>query len=233
MSGVKCSVAEGRRAARLEVRRLPDAARVAVALLAFELERAVHVVHAEGQPLLACPDARAASARTRTACSRPGARRASARRARRWCASRRRRPPGRRAGPASPTGTSIVRAYQPICAVSRNTGERGSPRERHRDGQREGHLALLPGLGQPLIVRVEAELPRAVQVHPRRALEVGARVLRQRLRRLGAGSARQQDGRGERRVQCVGAFHAWTSTRKDRIGAVAPRSSARRLRERR
>src|SRR5207253_11185957 len=59
----------------------------------------------------------------------------------------------------------------------RNAGELRSPGERHRDGQREGGVALLPGLGQPLVLRVEADLPGAATFQPGRALEVWARLL--------------------------------------------------------
>ena len=200
MSGVKCSGGQRRRAARLEVRRLPDAARVAVALLAFELERAVRVVDAEGQALRRARTARAASARTRTACSRPGARRASARRARPWSASRRRRSTRKTRSPLpAPTGSRS-------CGRTRRS-RRWSGTPESADPQGNGTVMAsgksaspcCHAWASPSIVRVEAELPRAVQVHPGRALEVGARVLRQRDVLLSAGGARQQNGCRERR----------------------------------
>ena len=129
--GVKCTSSSGSRATRLEVHRLPHAARLAVALLAFELERVRRVVHAERTALrLARPgprERRQLELERRVAAlvlAELGSRRASAvvlqseaptTRKTRW------------PSPASPSGTRIVRAYQAMSAC-RGRRRASSPR---------------------------------------------------------------------------------------------------------
>jgi hypothetical protein len=75
--------------------------------------------------------------------------------------------------PCQAEGTSIVRAYQPIFAVS-GTPESLDP---HGNGTVMASGKAASPFCQPGAVprpRVEAELPCAVQVHPAGALEVGA-----------------------------------------------------------
>jgi hypothetical protein len=195
---------QGGAPARLEVGRLPDAARVAVALLAFELELAVHVVHAHGQPLL-----RAGTGQLRQL---ELERRVAA-------------PVFAQLGAVEPDGgVPVGGAHDQEHALSlpgrrdldrarvpgdgrlvAHPRQRGSPGEGDRDREGEARLRLLvPRLGQTLVGLVEAELPLTVQVDPPRALEIGARVLRQGDVRLRAGRAREQE-EGRQRRPCGGS----------------------------
>jgi hypothetical protein len=196
--GRELKVAEHGAPARLQVGRLPDAAGVAVALLALELERAVHVVHAEDQALR--------RARTRVRRQLELERRVAAL----VLAELLSVEPGggvpvggaddQEHAPSLPGRGDLDRARVPAdLRLVGDARQRGSPREGHGDGQRELRLPLRPGLGQPLVRRIEAERPGAVEVHPRRALEVGARVLRQRNLLLGSCRGREQHRCRDRR----------------------------------
>src|SRR4029078_13420814 len=87
----------------------------------------------------------------------------------------------------------------------------GSPGERHGDGQRKGRPALLPPRAHSLVRGVEAELPGAVTVHPCEALEVRARVLRQRDVLLRADWTGQKEGGRECRRCGEEALHVLVS----------------------
>ena len=95
--------------------------------------------------------------------------------------------------PRQRSGIVIVRAYQPMSALS-GTPESGAPQGKgtrigRGDGQRR--RCSTPARS-PSSRCVEGELPAAVQVHPLRALEVGPGVLGERDRVAPAPPARSR-----------------------------------------
>ena len=82
--------------------------------------------------------------------------------------------------PFQPSGMRTRRAYHPT-SPSSATPERGAPQGKGTvivDSKAAGSRSNQRS-GLPRVLRVEAEAPRPVQVHPLGPLEPGARVLRQ------------------------------------------------------
>ncbi len=166
--------------ARFEIDRLPDAFGRAVALFAFELEGVRRVIDAQHEPLVLAPLHDAASARTRTACSRRDARPPPGRRASPWSASRDAPTTRNTRLPCHASGTLIGPRYQPMSA-SFSTPDKLEP---HGNGtvigQRKSAPPPRPNRLLAGVLLVEAKLPGAVQVQPVGTLEVGPRMLGQR-----------------------------------------------------
>ena len=166
-------------AARLEIHRLPDAARLSVPLLPLELERVRAVVDADRDAL------------------------------RRTVARARRELDGERNVPAlvlADLGTVEPDGGAPIgCADDQvdapsapalgdgdgtsipadlravgHAGRRRAPRERHEDRPWRRKRSAAPAGALPLVALVEGEVPAAVQVRPLGTLEVGPGMLRER-----------------------------------------------------
>ena len=182
--------------AGLEVDGLPQPARLAVALLALELEGVRRVVHPQDEPLLP-PGLRGLRE------LQVEGRVAPLVRADRLAVEPPARPPV--GGPdheedplALPALRHPHRARVPRdVGLVADPGQLRSPGERHADREREaGGRALEPALAPRPPVLVEPEGPVAVQVHPLRPLEVRPRVLGKRDGRRGV-----RGRRGRRREQ--------------------------------
>ncbi len=164
--------------AGLQIDRLPDAAGIAVALFALELEGPGRIVHAQHELMAG---ARLEAGRQLelewNVAAAVSAQRLSVQ-------------PGPRLPVASPDDQEhapvlpIVRhAHRPRIpghgGLVRDLGQSRAPRERHRDRLGEIGRTLEPFLGNPMVLLVEPELPGTVQVKPRRPLKIRPGMLRQ------------------------------------------------------
>src|SRR5712664_2301075 len=163
----------------LEVHRLPHAPRVSVPLLSLELEGVGRVVHADDEPR--------SFAGTR-ACQLEGE----------WgvatlvlaqlvaiepCGGAPvRRPEHEKHTAASPRlWHGDVAGVPPDVAAIGNPGEWRSPRERHEGLSSRGNATAGPAVAFATVVRIECELPAAVEIEPLGALEVGPWVFGKRI----------------------------------------------------
>jgi hypothetical protein len=171
---VQC--AERYASSRFEIGRLPDAARVTVALLAFQLERARRVIHPQHEPLLVSGlhvlgqlelerDVTAV-VRAELLAVEPGG-----------------------GAPVGGADHEEDAAPGPRCrhgnrprvpaddGAVRNARQRATPREGHHDVARRRQLPAEPAARFARVRRIELELPGAVQVLPQVPLEVGPGML--------------------------------------------------------